>query len=114
MASLRTTAQKVLEEARDGIAWIVLYKQGRGWGASCFWPDFDDRTGLFKFEDYDLDDLKEILATDKDAILVNGYYYNLGPVEEMTRETLASALRWQYEEQFNRLADAMEQEGAAA
>lgn len=114
MASLRTTAQQVLEEARDGIAWIALYKEGRGWGASCFWPDFDDRTGLFKFEDYDLDDLKEIIATDKDAILVNGYYFNLGPTEEMTRETLASALRWQYEEQVSRLVDAMEQEGAAA
>jgi len=32
MANLRTTAQQVLEEARDGIAWIALYKEGRGWG----------------------------------------------------------------------------------
>ena len=38
MANLRTTAQQVLEEARDGIAWIALYKEGRGWRASCFWP----------------------------------------------------------------------------
>ena len=114
MASLRTTAQQVLEEARDGIAWIALYKEGRGWRADCFWPDFDEQTGSFKFEDYDLDDLKEILATDKGAILVNGYYYNLGPVEEMNRETLASALRWQYEEQYSRLADAIPQETEAA
>ena len=41
MASLRTTAQQVIEEARDGIAWIALYKKGRGWEAACFWPDIN-------------------------------------------------------------------------
>ncbi len=113
MANLRTTAQNVLEEARDGIAWIALFKKGRGWGAECFWPDFDERSNSFEFEDYDIDPLKEILAIDQNAIFVNSYYFNLGPVEEMTRDTLASALRWQYEGQYSRLAEIW-QEGAAA
>lgn len=113
MASLRTTAQQVLEDARDGIAWIALYKEGRGWRANCFWPDLD-RDSKFTFDPDDIQELKTILAIDPDAIFVNGYYTNLGPIDEMTRETLTSALRWQYEEQYSRLADAMEQEGAAA
>lgn len=34
MATLRTTAQQIIEEARDGIAWIALYKEGRGYLAT--------------------------------------------------------------------------------
>lgn len=106
MASLRMTAQQVLEEARDGIAWIALYKEGRGWGAACFWPDID-RNGEFKFDPDDAQELKAILAKDPDAIFVNGYYTNLGPIDEMTRESLSDGLRWQYEEHFNQLAEAV-------
>ena len=113
MASLRTTAQNVLEEVRDGIAWIALYKQGRGWEVSCFWPDLG-RNGEFIFDADDIDEFKEILSADSNAILVNGYYCNLGLIDEMTRETLESALRWQYEKQFFRLADEMVQESATA
>lgn len=112
MASLRNTAQNVLEEARDGIAWIALYKQGRGWAASCFWPEIG-RNGELTFDLDDLNELKEILAADRDAILVNGYYCNLGSMDEMTRDSLTNALRWQYESQWSRLAEAME-EGVAA
>ena len=106
MANLRTTAQQVLEEARDGIAWIALYKEGRGWRASCFWPDLD-RDGGFTFDPDDAQELEAILTTDPEAIFVNGYYTNLGPMEGMTRESLTSALRWQYEEHFNQLAEAV-------
>lgn len=113
MASIRTTAQEVIEEARDGIAWIALYKRGRGWAASCFWPNLERDNGL-TFDPDDLDELKQILSIDENAILVNGYYCNLGPIDEMTRETLTSALRWQYEEQYSRLADAIPQETEAA
>lgn len=107
MASLRMTAQQVLEEARDGIAWIALYKEGRGWGAACFWPTFYEENGFFTFDPDDAQELKAILAKDPDAIFVNGYYTNLGPMDEMTRESLSDALRWQYEEHFNQLAEAV-------
>ena len=104
MASLRNTAQCILEEARDGIAWMAFYRVGRGWEADCFWPEID-RDGTLAFEAGDEAELKGILATDRDAIFVNGYYTNLGPQEEMTRETLAAALRWQYENHYNQLAN---------
>ena len=106
MASLRTTAQQVFEEARDGIAWIALYKKGRGWEAACFWPDIN-KNNEFIFDPDDAWEIKLILATDPKAIFVNGYYTNLGPLEEMTRESLTAAFRWQYEEHFNQLAEAV-------
>lgn len=107
MADLRKTAQSVLEEAREGIAWIALYRQGRGWAAECFRPNLDREGDGFTFEDVDAAELKDILRTDSNAIFVNGYYTNLGDTEEMTRESLTAFLRWQYENQYSRLADAI-------
>ena len=108
MASLRSVAQNVLEEAREGIAWIALFKEGRGWNAECFWQSADRENGAPQFKEEDVKRLREILATDGNAIFVNGYYSNLGSVEEMIRDTLANALRWQYACQYNRLADTPE------
>lgn len=108
MSSLRATARDILEEARDGIAWIVVYKEGCGWKATCYWPDFTDDLGRFDFDPDDLAEVKVALAIDPNAIFVNSWYTNLGPTEEeMTIETLAAALRWQYESHFNLLADAV-------
>jgi len=110
MASLRIVAQEVFEEAKDGIAWIALYKQGRGWGAACFWVMFDEKKGIFDFDADDLESLNDILSTDQNAVLANGYYSNLGSMENMTRASLYAALRWQYEGQFSRLADILAEE----
>ena len=106
MASIRNTAQGIIEEAREGIAWIAFFKKGRGWDASCFWPDID-KGGRFEFEKDDIKEIKSILSTDRNAIFVNGYYTNLGDLDAMTRDSLASALRWQYDMGYNQLADAV-------
>lgn len=111
MASIRQTAQDVIYEARDGIAWIALYKEGRGWGAQCFWAEFDETTGTYDFDDEDAaEQLRAILAIDENAIFVNPYYNNLGPTGEegMTRDTLAKALRWQYDLSYYRLDEVRE------
>ena len=107
MASLRETVQRVLQEARDGIGWIAFYKEGRGWGAECFWPEYHEKSNDFCHDDDDLAELRDILKADRNAIFVNGYYTNLGSTLEMTRESLANALRWQYENQFNLLREAI-------
>ena len=106
MASIRNTAQGIIEEAREGIAWIAFFKKGRGWDASCFWPDID-KGGSFEFEKDDIKEIKSILSTDRNAIFVNGYYTTLGDLDAMTRDSLASALRWQYDMGYNQLADAV-------
>jgi hypothetical protein len=107
MASLRIEAQDVLDVARDGIGWIALWKKGRSWTAFCFWPDITSNDALV-FEDYEVEQLQNILAIDPHAIIVNSYYHNLGDTTCMTRDTLADALRWQYELQHFTVADVLE------
>lgn len=111
MASIRKVAQNVLEEAKDGIAWIAFYKVGRGWNASCFWPDEKtDGSGEFIFEPYDIEEIKHILGIDENAIFVNGYYTNLGDLDCMNRDSLADGLRWQYDRGSSLLKDAITKE----
>lgn len=98
MSSLKNEAQKILDEARDAICWIAVWREGRGWHTSTLWLDYNPHTGNFtEIEQYDLDELRDIAKTDSHALLINGYYYNLGSLEEMTRDGLANALRWHYE-----------------
>lgn len=108
MASIRTAAQYVLFEAKDEICWIAVWKDGKGWKTESFWFDYDERTNRFEPAEADqIESLREILATDSHAILVNGYYFNLGDASCMTRDTLADALRWQYHNGDALLVDAL-------
>lgn len=36
MATLRETASSYADEIRERIAWVVVWKTGRGWNASAF------------------------------------------------------------------------------
>lgn len=110
MASIRSAAQWVLGDLRDGIGWVVIWKEGRGWDSRrMYGVDFDERSYTAKLEDDEvLEDLQSILAIDPHAIIVNGYYHNLGDPECMTRDTLADALRWQYELQNATVANFLE------
>lgn len=115
MASIRKIAQDVLDDVRCGVAWIALYKEGRGWDAETFCLMYDEPNGVFIADELvDTDRLDEILSIDPNAILVNVDYNNLGPGpgDGMTRDTLAAALRWQYDIQRSRLADAVIQRDA--
>lgn len=113
MASIRAAAQNVLEEAREAIGWIALWKEGRGWNTMAYWPDYNGKTDTLTFDPDDDPWISDILAKDPNAIIVNSWIHNLGPVEEATRETLADALRWQYDLQHTRIADFIEK-GATA
>jgi len=110
MASIRDAAQNVISEGRDGIGWIALWKHGRGWETAAFWPDYNERANTLTFESYDMPEIIEILEQDPDAIIVNSYVHNLGSVEEMTRDTLANALRWQYDLQNSKIADYLQED----
>lgn len=105
MASIRQAAQDVIDVARDGIGWIALWKDGKGWMSMEFYPDYNEDTNLFNFEDYELEKLRSIFRLDPEAILINSYRYNLGDTEHMTRDTLAEALRWQYENHSGQVLD---------
>ena len=107
--TMREAAQYLREYAQDGICWIALWKDGRGWSFNTFYLD-EKRDGTVVL-DYpeDLEDLQGILAKDPHAIIVNGYQHNLAVSEGyVSRDDLARALRWQYDLQHSTLADFME------
>ena len=106
MASMRQTAQDMIDVAREGIGWIALWKDGKGWMARDLYPDIDRENNLV-FEDYELEALREIVALDPRAILVNSWHHNLGDTTCMTRDSLADALRWQYDLQHYTVTDAL-------
>jgi len=110
MASIRVEAKDVLDVARDGIGWIALWRNGRSWSTFCVWPDVLNDSPELAFEDYEIEILQNILRIDPKAILVNSYYCNLGDTEYMTRDSLADALRWQYDLQRYTVADALNAE----
>ena len=107
MASIRQEAQDVLDVARDGIGWIGVWKNGRGWNCMTFWPEDVTAGGVPTFEDYEVEGLRNILNIDPKAIVVNSYWHNLGDTTCMTRDSLADALRWQYDLQHFTVADAL-------
>lgn len=102
MADILTEAQRVLDEAQEAIAWIAFWKNGQSWNAVALWPEVDE--GVPSWDATDVDILHHILKQDKNAIIVNAYYHNLGDVETMTRESLAAALRQQYEWQNSKIS----------
>lgn len=61
-----------------------------------FWPDVKDDAPTLGFDDDETQQLVNIAKLDPQAVIVNSYYHNLGSIEEMTRDTLANAIRWQY------------------
>ena len=98
----------MLGVARDGIGWLAVWKNGRGWAVMDFWPDYDEATSTFTFEDFELEKLNNIIQIDECAVFVNSYYDNLGGNgDEITRDTLAYALRWQYERGNARVVDVL-------
>lgn len=110
MANIRQAAQNVLDIAKDGIGWIVFYKDGRGWGSAYCYPEYSEHTGKLDFsecDEYDMNELQEIIKIDPMAIIVNSYYMNLGDVDYMTRDSLAECLKWQYDLNNYELRDAI-------
>lgn len=104
--TMREAAQYLREDAQDGISWIALWKDGRGWGFNTFYLE-ENRDGTVTL-DYqeDIENLQYILAADPSAIIVNSYVHNLGVCDGyVSRDDLARALRWQYDLQTYTVAD---------
>ena len=106
MASIVNCAKEVFEDACDGILGILLWKTGKSWHIETLLGDvdYDDKTILADEEETKM--LSGILDQDRNAILVNGYDYNLGVDSESGNiKILAKALKWQYELNHALLAD---------
>jgi hypothetical protein len=99
MAALNEIAKEYAYEIRDGIAWVIFWKNGRRWNARAMWPNYDDT-----FEPEDLSEARKILESDPNAVMLNGYYCgHLG--ENMTITEMADGIRWHYEKRCNLLRE---------
>ena len=105
MASMREEARWYLQEARDGIAWLIVSKRGRGWEITSIYPDVLDDTGRIAIAEDDMDYVWRALRIDPNSVLLNSYYHNLGDTECMTLQSLCDAIRWQYKLGYNLLSD---------
>jgi len=102
MASLREEARDILDEAREGIIWFAVWKTGRSWNIRLIYSADYTEASAFRPEKWDIDaddlqELEDILADDDDALLLNGYYQNIGSLEDMTLDSLVDGIRFQYE-----------------
>lgn len=98
MAALKEIAREWASELREGIAWVIVWKTGRGWNAQAVWLNCEDE----KLEPEDLGLARKVLNQDKNAVMLNGYYCGRF-FEEMTVEDVAAAIRWHYENGYNKL-----------
>ena len=103
MASLREEARWILDDAKGGICWIAIWKTGKSWHAETFYDvEYDEGSRYFnspsswKIDEESAQRLLQILREDENAILVNPYYCNLGPWEDMTLASLIDGIKFQY------------------
>ena len=100
---MRDVARQTIDEMRDGICWLALWKTRGTWQYEIFWPqDMEDTAPVFREEIFQR--LREISEEDSRAILVNSYYCNVGPYEKMTLRSLQDGLAWNYSERRNILS----------
>lgn len=100
MASLRTMVGRFRDELREGVAYVAFWKNGRSWGAEAFWLDpgyFEDYGDAI--EEDDAREMRQILNTDSNAIIVNGF--ESCPFGESAVEHI----RWRYEDHHCQLVD---------
>ena len=109
MASLKSEAKRIADEASEAIAWIAVWREGRGWRCESYYLDYDERKDRFEIDPEDYQALEAIVDADVNALLVNGYYMNLGSLEEMTLSSLVDGLRWQYEINGGNLREILEE-----
>ncbi|EOS62895.1 MULTISPECIES: hypothetical protein [unclassified Anaerotruncus] len=96
--SIKAISKDWASEIREGISWVIVWKSGRNWNAQGLW--LNPETETLELEDLKL--AQAILEEDPMAIMINGYYCG-GFDEHMTIKEIATAIRWHYENGYNRL-----------
>ena len=101
MASLRDEARYILDYARDGILWFAVWKTGRSWHVreiitaeyTQAWHNYPEK---WECDEDDMKTMTDIYNQDNNAVMLNGYYRNIGSLEEMTLDSLVDGIRFQY------------------
>lgn len=101
MASLKELIKNEYSTIADGIAWIVIYKEGRSWKCDYFYPEDGSYNDGYIFTDEDMEELHKISKIDPKAICINGYYMGFG--EDFTLQEMENKVLWMYTERLNQL-----------
>lgn len=104
MASLREAVKDFQDELRDGMAWVVFWREGRFWQSDYLYLELGSDTIPYD----DMGKWRQISSIDPRAVTLNGYYCG-HLAEDMRLDELTAGVRWHYENGFNSLADFIEQ-----
>lgn len=99
MASLKEIAKEYRTEIMDGIAWVAIWKTGRSWNAKAFWLNCDTE----KIEVEEMEEAREIVAADENAIFINEYY--VAHMGEGKLDEIMDGIRYMYENNYNLLKE---------
>lgn len=110
MASLREEARYILYDAMSGVSWFAVWKTGRSWNIRMIYSAEYTQSRfchpeVWECDQDDMQTMQEIWNEDHDAVLLNGYYRNIGSLEEMTLGSLVDGIRWQYEHDGGNLGE---------
>lgn len=104
MASLREEAKWYFDDFQNACCWMLVWKEGRSWNIeSMYETEYIEgnymlhRPSRWKISAEDKAELERVLAIDPKATIINGYYDNIGSLEEMTLSSLVDGIRYQYE-----------------
>lgn len=101
MASLRDVIKDEYDFINEGIAWVVIYKNGRSWDSWRFYEEDGNYDDGYIFSEDDVAKMKEIVYTDRKAICINGNY--TGFAEDFTLKEMEDKVFWMYENRINLL-----------
>lgn len=76
MSSLRKLVNEYKDDLRNGINWVIFWKEGRSWGGMCVYMNIT-KTGEKVINNQYKKDLEEICNKDPHAIALNGNIYSL-------------------------------------
>ncbi len=105
MASIREIVRWYNDEIQDGIAWVAIWKEGRAWKAEAFWIEDGSYDDGYIFEREDRERMEEIIKIDPRAVMLNGYYCNVGAIEDGKAPitNIVCGVEWNYYNRYNQL-----------
>ena len=99
--TLRNLVKELFNELDDGLSWILIYKDGKSWfGVSLYFEDVDfNLYDGFTISKSAMRLLHNAYEIDRNAMLINGYYINIGwsETERNTIQRFVDGIKYQYE-----------------
>ena len=95
MSSLRKMVNEYKDDLREGITWVIFWKEGRSWKSSHVYTEIRDGEEIIENEYKE--ELETILQKDPHAIALNGYIHGMF-FEDATINHMIDAVKYYYEE----------------